>query len=68
MSHEKTIGVEFAGRHFVIPTVINGKEVTADQAVDAFKQGRVRPFGQFSTQVQADEFARERSKKGKRRQ
>ena len=63
MSHEKTISFEMNGRHFVIPTVIGDHKVDPEEAIRLFRTGAIRPFGQFSTQIEADSYARERSRK-----
>ena len=64
MAHEKTITVEMGGRYLVIPSVIDGVE-DADAAIKKLRAGKLRPFGQFSTDIQADEYARNRSLKSK---
>lgn len=62
MSHEKTITVGMNGRHFVIPSVVGGIE-DADEAVRQLRAGKLRPFGQFTNENEANEYARNRSLK-----
>ena len=42
MAHEKSIGIEVEGKHFNIRTVINGKQVSDDEAVRLFLSGKVK--------------------------
>lgn len=62
MSHENTITVEMDGILYVIPSVVNGQQLDRDGAVDAFRRGITQPFGQFKDMVEAEEFAKNRSK------
>ena len=62
MSHEQSIGIEMDGRYFNLPTVYNGQKVSERDAVELFRQGKIRPLGQYSTQVEADREASKRSK------
>ena len=47
--HEKSIGIEVGGRHFNIPTVVDGVEIPKEDAVKFFMHGTLRPLGQYST-------------------
>ena len=60
--HEKSIGIGVEGRHFNIPTVVNGKQLKDEEAIKEFRAGRLRPLGQYSTQVEADREAGKRSR------
>lgn len=59
--HEKSIGIEVGGRYFNIPTVVNGQELSPEDAVKFFMHGTLRPLGMYSTQVEADRAAAKRS-------
>lgn len=59
--HEQSIGIDVGGRFFNLPTVVNGQQISPDQAVQLFRQGKLRPLGQYSTQVEADREAAKRS-------
>lgn|SRR5262245_17540287 len=61
MAHERSIGIEVGGRNFNIPTVYNDAQLEPDEAVYLFKQGKIRPLGQYSTQMEADTEAEKRS-------
>lgn len=56
VSTVSSIGIEMDGRHFVIPTIVNGQRVTPEQAIDYFKKTR-QHLGAFSNREAADEFA-----------
>ena len=62
MSHEKTITVEIDGQHIILPTVVDGKDVTPDESVNMFRRGRINPLGVYPTQEEADKAARKRSR------
>ena len=62
MAHEKSIGIEVGGRHFNIPTVVNGVELPPQDAIRFFMQGTLRPLGMYSTKEEADREARKRSR------
>ena len=64
--HEKSITVGIEGRHINLPTVIDGKEVSADQAVEQFRQGKLRPLGQYSMEADALREAEKRSRMTKK--
>ena len=65
MSHEKTFTFEQSGRHYILPTIVGGKEYDPEDAIKLFNQGTLRPIGQFSTQIEADRFARKRSQESR---
>ena len=60
-STERTITVEADGRHYVIPTIVNGKEYAPDQAVRLWTQGKNQHVGEFGSAQEADAYARNRS-------
>ena len=51
-----TIGIEQDGKHYVIPTVINGRVVSEKEAVDYFNKTR-KHLGAFGTQEESDAYA-----------
>lgn len=53
-STERTIGIEADGMFFNIPTIVNGREVSEDDAVYLFFAGKNPPVGVFKTQAEAD--------------
>lgn len=61
-STEVTIGIEQDGIFYNIPTIVKGKRLSDDQAVQAFQQGRNPPVGAFATQEAADDAAEQRTK------
>jgi hypothetical protein len=61
ISTEKTITVEADGKHYVIPTIINGTSYTPKVASDLFMQGKNKPIGEFKTAEEANRFAEQRS-------
>lgn len=60
-STERTIGIEMDGKYYNIPTIVNGKQLTEDQAVAAFQSGQNQPVGVFNNQAEADAAAQSRS-------
>ena len=62
-STERTIGIEEDGKHYLIPTIVNGVELSGDDAVRAFQEGRNKPVGVFNSQAEADAAAPLRSKR-----
>lgn len=61
MSHEKSFSFDSEGRHFLAPTVINGKEFPIDEIVKQVLVGKLRPLAQASTQPDIERMAKERS-------
>lgn len=61
-STERTITVEMDGKHLVIPTIVNGKQVSDDEAVKAYREGRNKAVGEFATAKEANDYAVSRSK------
>lgn len=62
-STERTITVEMDGKHYLIPTIVNGKQVTPDEAVALMKAGKNQPVGVFASAAEADAAAKARSGK-----
>lgn len=61
MSHERTITIEADGKHYILPTVVNGQAMSADDAVKAWRAGNLKALGVFDSQEQADTAAKQRS-------
>lgn len=61
ISTEEIITVSFDDGHFNIPTIINGKRVSEEQAIEAFKKGENKATGRFDTQAEAEKAAQERT-------
>lgn len=60
-STEKTIGIEADGKFINIPTIVNGKELSKEDAITAFRMGINKPVGVFASQEEADSAAKQRS-------
>lgn len=60
-STERTITIEADGRYFVIPTIVDGKARTPEEATRLFKNGQNDAVGQFESQEAADAYATQRS-------
>ena len=61
ISTERTITVEAGGKHFVLPTIVNGKQVSEDEAVRQWQSGSHQAVGSFGTAAEANAFAQKRS-------
>ncbi len=61
MSHENSIGIDLDGRFINLPTVQDGAQLDNEEAVKLFLQGKLKPLGMYSTQVEADREAVKRS-------
>lgn len=62
ISTEKTITVEADGKHYVIPTIINGQSYTPEAAASAFMARKIQPLGAFATAQEAQTYAESRSR------
>lgn len=62
-STERTIGIEMDGRFFNIPTIVNGKQLSEDDAIAAFQRGDNPAVGEFGSQEEADRAASARSER-----
>lgn len=60
-STERTIGIEADGRHYNIPTIVGGKQLSPDQAIAEWRAGRNRETGNFGSRQEADAAAGARS-------
>lgn len=60
-STEETITIEADGKWVNIPTIVDGKRVGEEQAVELFKSGKNRAVGEFPTLPEAENAARARS-------
>lgn len=50
-------GFEIDGRHYVIPTMVGGKRLTGEQAVDIARQYGLDKYPSFATEQEASAFA-----------
>lgn len=60
-STERTMTVERGGRHYVVPTISNGQQLSQAEAEAAFRAGTLEPVGSFSNAALAEQYARARS-------
>jgi hypothetical protein len=60
-STERTITVEMDGKHYVLPTIVGGKQYTPEQAIELFRRGANQAVGIFASQQEADAAAAARS-------
>lgn len=61
VSSELSIGVNIGGREFVIPTLINGVEVSVEEAIKSARQRGLSNFPSFATIAEAERFAQQRT-------
>ena len=61
ISTEKTITIEIDGKYYLVPTIVNGKQVTPDEAVLSMMSGKNPAVGEFNSAVEAEVAARLRS-------
>jgi len=61
-STEKTIGVNIDGKEVLIPTIVNGKRLSEDKAVQMYMEGKNKDVGKFSTRYRAAKEAKARTK------
>jgi len=64
ISTERTITVESDGKHYLIPTIVDGKAYGAETAIDMWSAGKNKPIAVFDSAAEADKYARERSAAG----
>lgn len=62
-STERTITVEADGKHFLIPTIVGGKQLSEDAAVKAWRDGKNKAVGEFDTAAEAERQAKSRSRR-----
>lgn len=60
-STEETITIEQNGKYYLLPTIVQGRRLTPDAAVEMFTKGVNRPVGIFDDPNEADEYAKLRS-------
>jgi len=60
-SSELTITVEADGKHYLIPTIIDGKKVDAPEAVKQWRAGKNLPVGIYATAAEAKREAEART-------
>jgi hypothetical protein len=60
-STERTTTFEANGKHYVIPTIIDGKQVSDDDAWELFKSGKNQAVGMFDSADEANNYAVKRS-------
>ena len=58
---EKTIGVNFDGIEYTIPTVYNGKVVSDKKAIQLFKDGKIKAVAKSKSKEEGDKKAQKRS-------
>lgn len=59
-STESTATFEFDGRHLVLPTIVDGKRYTPEQAAQLYREGKNKPVGDFDTAEAANAYAEQR--------
>ena len=62
-STEQTITVGFGDKFFLIPTIVNGKQLSNEDAIQASQKGVNPPVGVFDSLLDANKAAAERSKR-----
>ncbi len=62
-STERTIGVNLDGKEYVIPTLLDGVQVSNEEAVQAARTRGLDNYPSFSSPQEAEAFARDRSDK-----
>jgi len=61
VSSERTITIEMDGMYYNIPTLVGGEQLTTDEAVRQFKEGKIPAVGVADTREAAVKGAQERS-------
>ncbi len=61
VSSERTITVEIGGKYYNIPSLVNGKQLSKDEAVNLFKLGKIQAVDIADTLPEALKKAKERS-------
>lgn len=62
-STERTITVEVDGKHYLIPTIVGGKQRSEDEAIALWRSGQNNDVGAFDSAVEAQLAAEGRSNK-----
>lgn len=60
-STERTITIEAGGKHFLIPTIVNGQQLTPEQATAAWRSGKNNEVGVYNSPEEAEQAAVARS-------
>lgn len=60
-STERTITIESDGKHLLIPTIVGGKERSAEEAIRLWRDGKNKAVGSYATAEQAEDEAKKRS-------
>lgn len=63
ISTERTITVESEGKHYLIPTIVDGKQRSNDEAVALWRSGKNASVGTFGSNADAEAAAVARSKR-----
>jgi hypothetical protein len=61
ISTERTATFETDGAHYVLPTIVGGKQLDPRAAYDAWLAGQNPEVGNFPTREEADNYARQRT-------
>lgn len=61
ISTERTITIEAEGKHLILPTIVEGKQVPEAEAVRLWRAGQNKPVGTFATAAEAETAARART-------
>ena len=61
VSTERTIGIEADGRFINIPTIVGGKQLSNQDAIRMFREGKNPPTGVFRSRAERDRRAALRS-------
>lgn len=59
-STEQTITIESDGKHLVIPTIVDGKKRSSDEAIALWRSGGNRAVASFKSRAEADAYAEKR--------
>jgi len=60
-STERTITVEAGGKHYLIPSIVGGKQRTPQEAIALWQAGQNKPVGVYNSDAEAERAAVERS-------
>lgn len=61
VSTERTITIETDGRHVVLPTIVNGKQLPSAEAIKMWRAGTNQAVGEFDNAQAANRFAEQRT-------
>lgn len=61
-STERTITIESDGKHYVIPTIVDGKVRSPEEATKLWADGKNKAVGVFDNDADAERFATQRSR------